>query len=215
MIDHHCSGCFRIPKRALFRVSVYLVTVLGCALQTNYICQDYFRYPTTTYFSIFDSPPQITPPTLALSFPYEAKIGTTLKDLFASLKNNVIVGYSQIKEIGGKRLILKNEEKIDSYINTSTSYRMGKYQLSLSLKPNWNYTSSVYLGGLPIISVDVVTNLIKDKKDDVLAFMTGRNADLEGCPKTTSITHESDIPDVTRYITYSMKQIELLLSHRT
>src|SRR6185295_11265834 len=122
---------------------VYLVAVIGCVLQSDYICQDYFRYPTTTYFSIVDSPPQITPPTLTLSFPYEAKIGTTLKDLFASLKNNVTVRYGQIKEVGGKRLDLENREKIDSYINTSTSYRMGKYQLSFSL--NWNYTSSVYL----------------------------------------------------------------------
>src|SRR5919109_3954205 len=115
MDNHHCSGRFRIPKRALFCVSVYLVAVLGCALQSSYICEDYFRYPTTTYFSILDSPPQITPPTLTLSFPYEAKIGTTLKDLFASLKNNVTVRYVRIKEVGGKHLELKNREKIDSF----------------------------------------------------------------------------------------------------
>src|SRR5688572_26887612 len=135
MVDHHCSGRFRIPKRALFRVSVYLVGVLGCVLQTNYISQDYFRYPTTTYFSILDSLPQITPPTITLSFPYEAKIGTTLKDLFASLKNNVTVRGARIKEVGGKLLDfgVEQREKIDLYINTSTSYRMGKYQLSLSL----------------------------------------------------------------------------------
>src|SRR2546430_8669336 len=120
MVDHHCSGRFRIPRRALFRVSVYLVALLGCALQSDYICQDYFRYPTTTYFSILDSPPQITPPTLTLSFPYEAKIGTTLKDLFASLKDNVIVTYARIKEVGGKLLELENRDKLDSYINTST-----------------------------------------------------------------------------------------------
>src|SRR5919109_1367177 len=104
MDNHHCSGRFRISKRALFRVSVYLVAVLGCALQSDYRCQDYFRYPTTTYFSILDSPPQITPPTLTLSFPYEAKIGTTLKDLFASLKDNVTVRHARIKEVGGQRL---------------------------------------------------------------------------------------------------------------
>src|SRR2546423_5362125 len=98
MVDHHCSGRFRIPKRALFHASVYLVAVIGCALQSNYISQDYFRYPTTTYFSIVDSPPQITPPTITLSFPYEAKIGTTLKDLFASLRDNVTVEIAQIKE---------------------------------------------------------------------------------------------------------------------
>src|SRR5260221_8536 len=119
MVDHHCSGRFRISKRALFRVSVYLVAVLGCALQSDYICQDYFRYLTTTYFSILDSPPQITPPTLTLSFPYEAKIGTTLKDLFASLKDNVTVRYARIKKDGGKLLRLENQEKLDSYINTS------------------------------------------------------------------------------------------------
>src|ERR1044072_8561074 len=119
MDDNHCSGRFRIPKRALFRASVYLVAVLGCALQSNYISQDYFRYPTTTYFSILDSPPQITPPTLTLSFPYEAKIGTTLKDLFASLKNNVTVRSARIKEVGGKRLHLEKRDKLDSYINKS------------------------------------------------------------------------------------------------
>src|ERR1051325_10142303 len=134
MLDHNCSGRFRIPKRALFRVSVYLVAVLGCALQSNYICQDYFRYPTTTYFSILDSPSQITPPTLTLSFPYEAKIGTTLKDLFASFKNNVTIRAAEVKEVGGKILDLENREQIDSYIKTSTSYRMGKYRLSLSIK---------------------------------------------------------------------------------
>src|SRR6266511_3840768 len=96
MDDDHCSGRFRIPKRALFRASVYLVAVLGCALQSDYICQDYFRYPTTTYFSILDSPPQITPPTLTLSFPYEAKIGTTLKDLFARLNNNATVRNAEV-----------------------------------------------------------------------------------------------------------------------
>src|SRR6185437_9904500 len=101
-----------------------------------------------------------------------------------------------------------NRKKIDSFINTSTSYRMGKYQLSLSLKPNWNYTSSVYLDGYPIITVSVVTNLIKDKKDDVLAFMIGRNADLEGCPKTTSITQETDARGYATLLTYTMKQIE-------
>src|ERR1051325_7388966 len=143
MVDHHCSGRFRITRRALFRASVYLVAVLGCALQSDYISQDYFQYPTTTYFSILDSPPQITPPTLTLSFPYEAKIGTTLKDLFASLKNNVTVRFARIKEVGGKLRYSENRKIIDSYISTSTSYRMGKYQLSLSLKPNWNYTSSV------------------------------------------------------------------------
>src|SRR5688572_26570613 len=126
MDDHRC----RISKRALFRASVYLVTVLGCAVQSNDICQDYFRYRTTTYFSIIDSPPQITPPTLTLSFPYEAKIGTTLKDLFASLKNNVTVRGAVVKEVGGKRLDFgkKQRQKIDFYINTSTSYRIGKYQ---------------------------------------------------------------------------------------
>src|SRR2546421_12150389 len=124
MDDHHCSDRFKITKSALFRVSVYLVAVLGCALQSYYICQDYFRYPTTTYFSILDSPPQIILPTLTLSFPYEAKIGTTLKDLFASLKNNVTVRYARIKEVGGKRLKLKNREKIDSYIIKNASYRM-------------------------------------------------------------------------------------------
>src|SRR6266511_117246 len=108
MVDHHCSGRCRIPQRALFRASVYLVAVLGCSLQSNYICQDYFGYPTTTYFSILDYPPQITPPTLTLSFPYEAKIGTTLKDLFASLKNNVRVIRARIKEVSGKFLDLKN-----------------------------------------------------------------------------------------------------------
>src|SRR6266508_2964155 len=113
MDDHHCSGRFRIPKRALFRASVYLVAVLGCALQSNYIFQDYFRYPTTTYFSILDSPTQITPPTLTLSFPYEAKIGTTLKDLFASLKNNVTVRHARIKEVGGKLLDLENRDKLE------------------------------------------------------------------------------------------------------
>src|SRR6266508_3777477 len=111
MVDHHCSGRFRIPKRALFRASVYLVAVLGCALQSNYICQDYFRYSTTTYFSILDSPPQITPPTLTLSFPYEAKIGTTLKDLFASFKNNVTVRAARIKEVNGKFVHLESREK--------------------------------------------------------------------------------------------------------
>src|SRR5688572_26524560 len=136
MDDHNCSRRFRIPKRALFRASVYFVAVLGCALQSDYICQDYFRYPTTTYFSIVDSPPQITLPTLTLSFPYEAKIGTTLKDVFANLNNNVTVREAHIKEVGGKLLPLRNGDKLDSYINRSTSYRMGKYQLSFSLKPN-------------------------------------------------------------------------------
>src|ERR1051326_7730558 len=113
MIDHHCSGRFRIRKRALFRASVYLVAVLGCALQSNYISQTYFRYPTTTYFSILDSLPQITPPTLTLSFPYEAKIGTTLKDLFASLKNNITVRTTRTKEVSSKPLESENRDKLD------------------------------------------------------------------------------------------------------
>src|SRR5919109_3735563 len=116
MDNHHCSGRFRISKRALFRVSVYLVAVLGCALQSNYICQDYFLYPTTTYFSILDSPSQITPPTLTLSFPYEAKIGTTLKDLFASLKDNVTVIDGEVKEVGGKLLKLGKRDELNSFI---------------------------------------------------------------------------------------------------
>src|SRR6185437_5918756 len=111
---------------------------------------------------------------------------------------------------GSKLLDLENRGKLDSYINTSISYRMGKYQLSLSLKPNWNYTSSVYLDGYPIITVRIVTNLIKDKKDDVLAFMTARSGDLEGCPKTTSITREEDAHGFISIITYSMKETELL-----
>src|SRR5688500_19052951 len=108
MGDHHCSDRSRIRKRALFRASVYLVAVLGCALQSDYKCQDYFRYPTTTHFSIVDSPPQITSPTLTLSFPYEAKIGTTLKHLFASLKNNVTVTYVLIKAVSDKPLVLRD-----------------------------------------------------------------------------------------------------------
>src|SRR5919106_2924488 len=112
MVDHHSSGHCRIPKRALFRGSVYLVAVLGCALQSDYISQDYFRYPTTAYFSILDSPPQITPPTLTLSFPYEAKIGTTLKDLFASLNNNVTIISGHIKEVDGKIIVLENRDKL-------------------------------------------------------------------------------------------------------
>ena len=64
-------------------------------------------------FSILDSPPQITPPTLTLSFPYEAKIGTTLKDLFSSLKNNVTVRNARIKEVGGKLLDLENRDKLE------------------------------------------------------------------------------------------------------
>src|SRR5437588_9470396 len=51
MDDHHCSGRFGIPKRALFRASVYLVAVLGCALQSNYISQDYWwRAELTTLY---------------------------------------------------------------------------------------------------------------------------------------------------------------------
>src|SRR6266480_4276273 len=119
MGDHYCSGRFRTTIRALFCAFVYLVAVIGCALQSNYKCQDYFRYPTTTYFSIIDSLPHITPPTLTLSFPYEAKIGTTLKDLFASLKDNVTVRQAAIKEVGGKLLRLENRDKLDPYINTS------------------------------------------------------------------------------------------------
>src|SRR5438105_15944906 len=114
----------------------YSSDTLAVQKLSDYICQDYFPYPSMTYFSIVDSPPQITPPTLTLSFPYEAKIGTTLKDLFASLKNNVTLRYAQVKEVGGKLRhvsIWANRDKLDSYINTSTSYRMGKYQLSLSL----------------------------------------------------------------------------------
>src|SRR5688572_9592768 len=100
------SGRSKISRRALFRASVYLVAVLGCALQSDYKCQDYFGYPTMTYFSIVDSPPQITPPTLTLSFPYEAKIGTTLKHLFVSLENNVTLRSARLKEVGGKLLDL-------------------------------------------------------------------------------------------------------------
>ena len=80
----------------------------------------------------------------------------------------------------------------------------------IPLKPALNCTSSVYLDGYPIITVHVVTNLIKDKKDDVLAFMTGRNGDTEGRPKTASITRERDARRFTSSITYSIKQIELL-----
>src|ERR1044071_7988705 len=72
----------RVRKRTVFRALVYLISLLGCSWQLTYICQDYFGYPTTTSFTISDSLPTITPPTVTLSFPYKAKIGTSLKDLF-------------------------------------------------------------------------------------------------------------------------------------
>src|SRR5207253_10069942 len=100
-----------------------------------------------------------------------------------------------------KLLELENQDKLDSFINTSISYRMGKYQLSFSLKANGNYTSSVYLDGFPMLDVSVATNLIKDEKDDVLAFMTTRNGDTEGCPKTISLTREIDAHRFHSFIT--------------
>src|SRR2546430_13449575 len=78
-----------ILRPALFRLSVYLAALIGCASQSDYICQDYFQYRTTSYFSILDSLPIIIPPTVTISFPYEAKHGISLKDLFVELKSNV------------------------------------------------------------------------------------------------------------------------------
>src|SRR5947199_221246 len=95
--------------------------------------------------------------------------------------HSYVLGNSYLKN-------MENRDTLDSFINKRISYRMAKYQLSLSLKPSWNYTPSVYLEESAMFGVIAVTNLIKDKKDDILAFTTGRNGDTEGCPKTISIT---------------------------
>src|SRR2546423_648548 len=48
----------QIPKRSIlrpvFRLCVYLTVLIGCAFQSDYICEDYFQYPTTSNFSILD-----------------------------------------------------------------------------------------------------------------------------------------------------------------
>src|SRR5688500_10633211 len=96
----------QIPKRtilrpAIFRLCVYLTALIGCAFQSDYICEDYFHYPTTSYFSILDSLPTIVPPTVTISFPYQAKHGISLKDLFADLKSNVTLNSSFVKPPDG------------------------------------------------------------------------------------------------------------------
>src|ERR1044071_468689 len=146
----------RVRKRTVFRALVYLISLLGCSWQLTYICQDYFRYSTTTSFIISDSIPTITPPTVTLSFPYKAKIGTSLKDLFSKIRTNITVTSGQVKEIGGKLQVFKGQTAIDdlnSYVGTSISYQMGYFQVSIFLKRKWNYTSSVYLDGLPMFDL--------------------------------------------------------------
>src|ERR1044072_7709722 len=86
-----------ILRPVLFRLSVYLTALIGCAFQSDYICQDFFHYPTTSYFSILDSLPIIVPPTVTFSFPYQAKHGISLKDLFLDLKRNVTLNSSLVK----------------------------------------------------------------------------------------------------------------------
>src|SRR6185503_19750240 len=83
-----------ILRPALFRLSLYLTALIGCAFQSDYICEDYFHYRTTSYFSILDSLPIIVPPTVTIPFPYQAKHGISLKDLFAELKSNVTLDSS-------------------------------------------------------------------------------------------------------------------------
>src|SRR6266513_3590946 len=89
-------------RPVLFRLSVYLTALIGCAFQSDYICQDFFQYPTTSYFSILDSLPIIVPPTVTISFPYQAKHGISLKDLFVELKSNVTLNSSFVKILDGQ-----------------------------------------------------------------------------------------------------------------
>src|SRR5438552_6538628 len=125
MGDNYCSGRFRTTRITLFRASVYLVAVLGCALQSVYISQDYFFFDIRQRHTFQFSIPHHRSHRLSshYHFSYEAKIGTTLKDLFSfsSLMDNVTVTYARIKEVGGKPLDLENGDKLDSYINPTAS----------------------------------------------------------------------------------------------
>src|SRR5260370_884001 len=118
-----------ILRPALFRLSVYLTALIGCAFQSDYISQDYFQYPTTSYLSILDSLPIIVPPTVTISFPYEAKRGTSLKDLFVELKSNVTLNSSFVNPSDGQHHSVTSQN--EKGLELETSYRIGTYQASL------------------------------------------------------------------------------------
>src|ERR1044071_4492027 len=102
-----------ILQRSLFRLAVYIVALLGFAYQSHYICDYYFRYPTTTYFSIL-SLDVIEPPTVTISFPHVARPGVVLKDLFQHLKSNVSL----------RSFLAKDHNGSDSNLKVTTSYHM-------------------------------------------------------------------------------------------
>src|SRR6185312_4774095 len=116
-------------RPVLFRMSVYLTVLIGCALQSDYICQEYFHYPTTNHFSILNCLSVIVPPTVTISFPYQAKHGISLKDLFAELKSNVTLNSSFVKPPDEEHHSATSQNK--NSLQLETSYRIGTYQASL------------------------------------------------------------------------------------
>src|SRR5260221_13225034 len=141
MAENSQISKWTILRPVLFRLSVYLTALIGCAFQSDFIGQDYFQYRTTNYLSILDSLPIIVPPTVTISFPYQAKHGISLKDLFVELKSNVTLNSSFVKPPDEQHHSVTSHNK--KSLELETSYRIGTYQASLKTPANWSHTPSV------------------------------------------------------------------------
>lgn len=78
--------------KSFIRLIIYVASVLGFCFQSLIICNDYFKYPTTTLVSL-DFPDNVLLPKVGYSSYYPLKWGTTLKDHFRErFKSACIVG---------------------------------------------------------------------------------------------------------------------------
>src|SRR6185503_1468309 len=163
---------------------------------------------------ILRSLPIIVPPTITFSFPYEAKHGISLKDLFADLKSNVTLNSSFVKPPDGQDGQDGQHHSVTSQnknnLQLETSYRIGTYQASLKTPANWSYTPSVYLDGYPLFNATIVTNMKWTEADGVSVFMTERKRDLEGNHKMATIPCSRSDKKCRILITYSIQITELL-----
>src|SRR5688572_21402347 len=184
---------------SLFRLSVYIFATLGFAYLSSHICQEYFQYPTATYFSLLDTTPDASLPIVIFEFPFKAKVGDRLKDVFSKLSNNITIIDGDVKTSAAHRKASNTFKKYrgivgsnssipipDSFIDIfgmKISYRMGSFLVEVSPTQDRKFSATDYLDGGSLYRVVVETKFNWTNKERVKLQLSPRSSGTGGYQK--------------------------------
>src|SRR5579884_221177 len=76
-------------RTIFYKVVVWIIVTCGFTYQTCLICEEYFRYPTTTMVRIASYLPTTTPPSVVIRIPKSPDRLQMLKDYFIEIPDDI------------------------------------------------------------------------------------------------------------------------------